>query len=160
MTMFNWGGAPQPPEKAQPFSKERWDGVLKSLEINFALDDDQDRFADWENMRVWFLVEGNNNDLMAMRSMWDVRPPIESYDFLVEALNSWNRDHFWPKASVVRGEEQLGVFGDLVIDIETGVSDDFLRQQVRCMVGTSGQLYEFLAETFPESSGWFRLGSE
>lgn len=158
MTMFNWG--PTQPQGPQPFTKERWDAVLKSLEINFALDDDQDRFADWETMRVWFLVEGNNNDLMAMRSMWDIRPPISSYDFIVEALNSWNRDHFWPKASVTRGEEYLGIFGDLVIDIETGVSDDFLRQQVRCMIGTSGQLYEFLTETFPESKDWFNAAAQ
>ena len=96
---------------------------------------------------------------MAIRSMWDVRPPVASYDFVLEALNSWNRDHFWPKASITRGEENLGVFGDLVIDIETGVTDDFLRQQVRCMVGTSVQLYEYLTTTFPESKEWFNAGA-
>lgn len=162
MTMFNWGPTqpPNPPQGPQPFNRERWDAVLNSLEIKFGLDDDGDRFADWETMRLWFLVEGNDNDLMAMRSMWDVRPPVASYDFILEAVNSWNRDHFWPKASVVRGEEHLGVFGDLVIDVETGVTDDFLRQQVRCMVGTSGQLYEYLAEQFPESKDWFNAGEE
>jgi len=162
MTMFNWGPTgptgPSGPTGPEPFSKERWDGVLKSLEVNFDIDEDGDRFGDWEVMRLWFLVEGANDDLMAIRSMWDIRPPVEAYDFLVEAVNTWNRDHFWPKTSVTRGEEHLGVFGDLVIDIESGVDDDFLRQQVRCMIGTSNQLYSYLAEAFPESTEWFNAG--
>jgi Putative bacterial sensory transduction regulator len=158
MTMFNWQS--NQPAAPPPFTKERWADVLQSLEINFGVDTDGDRFGDWEVMRMWFLVEGEKDDLMAIRSMWDVRPPVEAYDFLVEALNTWNRDHFWPKASVTRGEDHLGVFGDLVIDVETGVTDDFLRQQVRCMIGTSAQLYEYLAGAFPESKDWFNAGVE
>lgn len=156
MTMFNWG--PTEPSGPIPFNKERWDAVLTSLEVNFAIDEDGDLFGDWESMRLWFLVAGDKNDLMAMRSMWDIRPPIEAYDYMVEAINSWNRDHFWPKAIVTRGEQHLGIFGDLVIDIETGVTDDFLRQQVRCMIGMSDQLYTYLAELFPESKNWFDAG--
>mgnify|MGYP000989607491 CR=1 FL=1 len=57
-----------------------------------------------------------------------------------------------------RGEQHLGIFGDLVIDIETGVTDDFLRQQVRCMIGMSDQLYAYLTELFPESKNWFDAG--
>jgi len=157
MTMFNW--QPSQPTAPQPMTRERWGEVLQSLEVNVAIDDDGDRFGDWEAMRIWFLVEGATNDLIAIRSMWDIRPPVEAYDFVVEALNTWNRDHFWPKASVTRGEEHLGVFGDLVIDIETGVSDDFLRQQVRCMIGTSAQLFQYLGEAFPESKDWFDAGT-
>ena len=81
MTMFNWG--PTQPGGPPPFNRERWDGVLKNLEVNFGIDDDGDRFGDWEFMRLWFLVEGANDDLMAIRSMWDVRPPVEAYDFIV-----------------------------------------------------------------------------
>ncbi|MEZ5090279.1 MAG: YbjN domain-containing protein [Micropruina sp.] len=104
MTMFsNWES--NQPQQPPPFNRERWDTILNSLEISFAVDEDDDRFADWEDMRIWFLVEGTNNDLMAIRSMWDVRPPVASYDFDAEALNSWNQDHFWPKASITRGEE-------------------------------------------------------
>lgn len=158
MTMFNWtGGQPAGP---QPFTKDRYDAVLKSLDVNYAVDDDGDRFGDWEDMRLWFLAEGADNELLAMRAMWDVRPPVAAYDYIVEALNSWNRDHFWPKASVTRGEDYLGVFGDLVIDLSTGATDDFLRQQVRCMIGTSGQLFEYLAKAFPESAGdWFNAAN-
>ena len=78
MTMFNWG--PNQPGGPPPFNRERWDEVLKGLEINFGIDDDGDRFGDWEVMRLWFLVEGASDDLMAIRSMWDVRPPVEAYD--------------------------------------------------------------------------------
>ena len=51
------------------------------------------------------------------------------------------------------------MYGDLVIDVETGVTDEFLAQQVRCMIGTSNQLYTYLAEAFPESKDWFNAGA-
>lgn len=157
MALFGKYGAAD--SATPPFTKERWDGILTSLDIKFATDDDNDRFGDWDDMRIWFMVEGQNNDLMAIRSLWDVRPPAADFERLVVAANEWNAGHFWPKASVSQSNERCMLFGDLVIDIETGATDDFLRQQVRCMVGTSGQLFEFFTEKFPESKGWFNIGA-
>lgn len=136
------------------FTRARWDAVLASLDINSAVDDDGEHVADWENMRMWFGARGDQDEIMMIRAVWDVRPPLEAHDRLAVRLSQWNSDTLWPKAFVVRGEEAMIVVGDHAVDMEPGVTDDLLRQQVKRMVATSNQLFEMLAEEFPDIVAW------
>ncbi|PIE99125.1 MAG: hypothetical protein CR979_03495, partial [Propionibacterium sp.] len=138
------------------FTKKRWESILNSLEIKFRVDDDGDYFADWDGIRVWFYGVGEKGEILVIRAMWDIRPPAEAYERLALEANRWNSDAMWPRASVYVSTErgECLVMGDMNIDAETGVSDDFLRQQVRCMLATSNEFFEKIASTFPEHTGW------
>lgn len=136
------------------FTRARWASVLTTLDINNGVDEDGEYVADWEIMRLWFGARGDQDEIMMIRAVWDVRAPLDAHDRLVARLNQWNSDTLWPKAFVVRGEEAMIVVGDHAIDMEPGVSDDLLRQQVQCVVATSNQLFETLAEEFPDIVAW------
>lgn len=137
----------------RPFNAERLPSVLDALGIRYDRDADGDVYADWEGMRVWFLAPGDQNEILAMRALWDHRPPAEVFARVESLVNDWNANRFWPRASAALRDEHVVVAADLIIDLETGASDDFLAHQVRCMVGTCHAWVEYLAEAFPEVVG-------
>ena len=137
-----------------PFNADRLPPVLDGLGIRYRRDGDGDAYADWEGMRLWFLTPGEQNEILAMRALWAFRPPVELYESLVSTLNDWNAAKFWPRASAAIRDERVVVAADLVIDLETGASDDFLAHQVRCMAGTSLEFLEYLTEAYPQYAEW------
>lgn len=137
-----------------PFNGDRIPPVLERLGITFATDEDGDLYADWDGMRLWLLAPGQQGEILAMRALWDYRAPVEEYARMVSILNDWNSTKFWPRASCAIRDERIVVGSDLVIDLETGASDEFLEQQVRCMVATSGEFLDYLAEAFPAHRSW------
>lgn len=143
-----------------PFTEKRWPAVLTSLDINHGVDDDGDCAADWDGVRVWFEARGEQKEILSVKAIWDFRPPLEAYQRLALETCEWNASHLWPRAFVVRGEEDCLVIGDLDIDCETGVTDEFLRQQVRCILATSFELFEHLGKTFPEHTSWRNVTEE
>lgn len=137
-----------------PFNAERIAPVLDHLGVKFRRDADGDAFADWEGIRLWFLTPGEQHEILAMRALWDYRPPVSQYEAVVAAVNEWNAGKFWPRASAAVRDERVVVAADLVIDCEPGVSDEFIAHQVRCMAGTTLEFAEYLTETFPRYTEW------
>ncbi|MBP6997596.1 MAG: YbjN domain-containing protein [Phycicoccus sp.] len=148
------------PAGSPPFAKDRWPAILQSMDINFGTDGDGDYVADWDGIRVWFMARGDQGEIMFIQALWDVRPPLGEADRVAVVLNAWNSQKIWPKASVSRTESECLVFGELALDLETGASDDFLRQQVRCVLSTSFSLVEYLVEELPEHTTWRNIAAE
>ncbi len=138
----------------EPFTGNRWPRVLTSMDINFSTDSDGDHLAEWDDMRVWFEGCGSRGEIMVIRAIWGLRPPHEAFDAILRHLNDWNANTFWPRAFVHRLEKHLVVIGDHNINMETGIDDEFLCQQVTCMLAATSRLFEQLAEAFPESKRW------
>lgn len=136
------------------FDGSRLGPVLDELGIKYGRDDDGDVFADWEDMRMWFLAAGQDHEILAMRAIWDHRAPADHYDSLVSHANDWNSAKMWPRMSVALRDDRVVAGADLIVDLETGATDAFLRQQVRCMIGTCLDLLEFLAEAYPHHREW------
>lgn len=137
-----------------PFGTARIAPVLDELGLKYSTDSDGDTYADWEGARMWFLTPGEQNEILAMRALWAYRAPLDQYDSMLSTLNDWNAGKFWPRVSCAVRDEQVVVGADLIIDLETGASDEFLIQQVRCMVATTGEFVEFLAEAYPQYREW------
>ena len=137
-----------------PFNADRLPPVLDALGIRFRRDADGDAYADWDGLRLWFLTPGEQNEILAMRALWDFRPPIELYEPMLATLNDWNAGRFWPRASAAVRNERVVVAADLVIDLEPGVTDEFIAHQVRCMAGTALEFIEYLTEAYPQYKEW------
>lgn len=138
----------------QPFDATRYAPVLDQLGVQYGQDPNGNLYADWEGLRLWFLARGEQNEIMAMRLQWDYWPPVDQFDALLSTLNDWNNRKFWPRASASVHEGRVIVAADLVVDLETGASDEMLVQQVRCIVGTGLEFTRFLAETYPQHREW------
>lgn len=138
----------------QPFNAARYAPVLTQLGVQFGQDPGGNLYADWEDLRLWFLAVGQADEIMAMRLRWDYRPPAELFGAVLPTLNDWNNGHFWPRATASVHEGRVVVAADLVVDLETGASDEMLVQQVRCMVGTGLEFVRFLAEAHPQYKEW------
>lgn len=137
-----------------PFDADRLPPVLDRLGILHQRDDDGDLYADWEGMRLWFMAPGDRHEILAMRAMWDYRPPVDLFAQVESTMNDWNAARFWPRSAAGIRDDIVVVSADLVIDLETGASDDFLAHQVRCMVGTTTLWLQYLAEAFPQHKSW------
>lgn len=159
MGMFaSRGTAPEAPA----FNAARLVPVLESLDINFGTDDDGAHLGDWDNCRLYFEASGESDEILTLRGYWDFRPPVEAFDRVVAVVNDWNVSRRWPRALAVPGEDdRLPIVGaDLLLDLEPGISDELLRQQVLCFVSTTLDLFEHMGQAFPEHTGWFNMGAE
>lgn len=145
---------------APAFDGSRWEPVLRSMDIKFGTDDEGDHFGDWDGARVWFEAKGEQREILVVRAVMDVRPPLDAYASVALVANDWNGEHMWPRTYVVRTDTECVIVADLVIDLETGASDDFLRQQVRCALSTAFEFAEHLPKVLPESAGWRNVGAE
>lgn len=144
------------------FHRDRWPGILTSMEIKHGVDEDGDCIADWDGARVFFEGRGEKAEILVIRGIWDIRPPAEAYERLALFTCKWNADHLWPRAYVYKHDDdnECLVLGDLIIDGETGVSDEFLRQQVRCALSTIFEMFEEIGKAFPEHTGWRNIAVE
>ena len=145
-------------ETNEPFDAARYAPVLEALGVRHSTDADGDTYADWQDLRVWFLAAGERQEVLAMRMLWDHRAPAELFEAVVGVVNDWNSHKFWPRASVALRDDRVVVGADLVVDLETGATDAMITQQVRCMVGTSIELAEYLGEAYPQHAEWQRPG--
>ena len=146
-------------ETNEPFDATRYAAILDALGVRYSTDSDGDLYADWEDMRVWFLAAGERQEVLAVRMIWDHRAPAELFEEIVGAVNDWNANKFWPRGSVALRDERVVVGADLVVDLETGATDAMIIQQVRCMVGTSIEFTDHLAEAYPQHTEWNRPGT-
>ncbi|MDO4784663.1 MAG: YbjN domain-containing protein [Propionibacteriaceae bacterium] len=152
-----------PEGSASPaFHRDRWPAILTSMEIKHGIDDDGDCFADWDTARVFFEGRGKNAEILVVRGIWDFHPPASAYEKVALFTCQWNATHLWPRASVHKypEDDECLVFGDLIIDCETGVDDEFVRQQVRCALSTIFEMFEEAGKAFPEHTGWHNVGAD
>lgn len=64
---------------APAFDGSRWEPVLRSMDIKFGTDDEGDHFGDWDGARVWFEAKGEQREILVVRAVMDVRPPLDAY---------------------------------------------------------------------------------
>lgn len=138
-----------------PISLERVKTALDALETKYRVDDDGE-FTGWWGDYQWmrFNVSGEAKDILNIWGAWSPRPPALLFDPLNRVINTWHAEKLWPKAYLARRDDSLEVRTELNIDCEGGVSDLWIRQQIKCAVGTTGQLFEHLENTYPEFRAW------
>jgi len=75
---------------------------------------------------------------------------IDDVPALYAFCNSWNHDRLWPKSFVhVNDDGSARVCGEVVADLERGVTAQQLDQLIGCGISTGCQMSEAVAELRP-----------
>jgi hypothetical protein len=150
------GGLPKPTkrlspddEPPRPLSRDRVGDYLLSRGYRFVVDDDGDLTGTWDGSRFWFLLLGEQNEILQVRGRWHRVLPLEQRASVGLAVNDWNRERIWPKAYVREEEGVLALYSEVSADFEPGATDLQLAQLVACGLGTGVQMFTALDGLLP-----------
>ncbi|MEK8224974.1 YbjN domain-containing protein [Oerskovia sp. M15] len=101
-------------------STRRVGDYLTRRGYHFRIDDDGDITGTWDGNRFWFLLLGDNQEILQVRGRWSTTVPATSRLAVLQAINDWNRERIWPK--VYLREESLGLalYAEVSVDLEQG----------------------------------------
>ncbi|NUS45842.1 MAG: YbjN domain-containing protein, partial [Mycobacteriaceae bacterium] len=72
--------------------------LLDGMELKYAVDDDGDLTAPWEDFHTYFMFRGADDEqAFIVRTFYDRVYPIDEKPGLLEAVDDWNRNTLWPK---------------------------------------------------------------
>ncbi|MEH1102490.1 YbjN domain-containing protein [Micromonospora sp. CPCC 205561] len=137
---------PEGPRTGHPEALERLTGelvaaVLRSRGYQVRADADGDLVGRWDDSLIWFLRPGTAGELLQVRTLTAPTFPIEYVPALHAFCNSWNHDRLWPKAFVhVEDDGRARVCGEVITDLERGVTRHQLDQLLDCGIATGCQL--------------------
>ena len=128
-----------------PLSNELIAGVLDGHGYAFAEDAEGDLVGRWDDNLIYFFRLGRDGEILQVRTLasrvFGIDDVLPLYDF----CNAWNQDKLWPKAFVhVNDNGTVRVLGEVVADLENGVTGDQLDQLLACGITSGCQLAEAL----------------
>lgn len=153
------GGLPKPTktspddEPPRPLSRDRVAEYLLDREYRFVVDDDGDLTGTWDGNRFWFLLLGDQREIVQVRGRWHRTLPLEQRPALALAVNDWNRERIWPKAYLREEDGLLALYCEVSADFEPGVTDHQLAQVLACGLGTGVQMFTALDAVLPREDG-------
>lgn len=137
----------------QPLSNELIAAVLTARRYVFFTDGDGDIGGKWEENLIYFFRLGRDAEMLQVRTMAATVFTIDDVPALYAFCNVWNHDKLWPKAYVhVNDDGSVRVLGEVVADLECGVSHDQLDQLIGCGIVTGCQMSAAVAELRPGSA--------
>jgi hypothetical protein len=72
--------------------------LLDQMELNYAVDDEGDLVAPWEDFRTYFMFRGEaEQQVYAVRTFYDRAYSIDDKGKLLEIADGWNQQTLWPK---------------------------------------------------------------
>jgi hypothetical protein len=113
------------------------------------VDEDGDLTGVWNDSRFWFLLLGEQREILQVRGRWHRQLPVDSRRAVTLALNDWNRERIWPKLYLREEEGQLAVYSEVSTDLEHGVTAEQLDQLVSCGLGTGVQSFASFDQLLP-----------
>ncbi|MDZ5442662.1 YbjN domain-containing protein [Micromonospora sp. 4G57] len=129
------------PQALRPLTGELIAAVLANRGYKIGADADGDLVGRWEESLIWFFRRGAAGELLQVRTVAAPRFGIERVPALYAFCNSWNHDRLWPKAFVHVADDGLAqVCGEVITDLERGVTPHQLDQLIDCGVSTGCQL--------------------
>ncbi len=143
------GSAPVGRERPTPLTRERVDACLESRGYHYRIDDDGDLTGVWNDNRFWFLLLGEQHEILQVRGRWHRQLPVDRRRALSLTLNDWNRERIWPKVYLREEEGELAIYSEVSTDLEHGVTDDQLDQLVSCGLGTGVQVFSSMESLLP-----------
>ncbi|SCL21746.1 Putative sensory transduction regulator [Micromonospora rhizosphaerae] len=129
------------PQALRPLTGELIAAVLANRGYAVAEDADGDLVGRWEESLTWFFRRGEAGELLQVRTVAAPRFGVEQVPILHAFCNSWNHDRLWPKAFVhVSDDGWAQVSGEVITDLERGVTPHQLDQLLDCGISTGCQL--------------------
>jgi hypothetical protein len=128
-----------------PLTNELIAGVLDGHGYGFTQDDDGDLVGRWDDNLIYFFRLGRQGEILQIRTLvsrvFGIDDVLPLYDF----CNGWNQDKLWPKAFVhVNDDGTVRVLGEVVADLDHGVTTDQLDQLLACGISSGCQLADTL----------------
>jgi hypothetical protein len=125
----------------QPLSNELIGSVLDAREFTYFTDADGDIGGWWYDNLIYFSRLGPARELLQVRTRSHRDFDIDDVPRLHAFCNRWNHDKLWPKAYVhVADDGTAFVVGEVVTDLEYGVSAEQLDQLMMCGIATGCEL--------------------
>lgn len=129
------------PGALRPLTGELIAAVLRNRGYAVAEDEQGRLLGRWEDSLVWFLRLGAAGEILQVRTVAAPTFPIERVPMLHAFCNSWNHDRYWPKAFVhVDDDGRAVVCGEVIADLERGVTPHQLDELLDCGISTGCQL--------------------
>ena len=138
-----------PQARPTPLTRDRVAATLQSRGYHYRVDEDGDLTGVWNDSRFWFLLLGEQHEILQVRGRWHRQLPVASRRSVALALNDWNRERIWPKLYLREEEGQLAVYSEVSTDLEHGVTDEQLDQLVSCGLGTGVQSFASFESLLP-----------
>jgi hypothetical protein len=130
-----------------PLTNELIIAALEARDYQHFTDDDGDIGGWWDENLIYFFRFGQEGELLQVRTRTRRAFTVEEVTRLYEFCNSWNHDRFWPKAYVhVADDGTAQVYGEVITDLEAGISPEQLDQLLECGIATGCQLSEAVDE--------------
>lgn len=124
-------------------TQDRIKGLFDREQWKYFLDSDGDLGGIWDNNFFYFMLRGEQQEILFTQGRLNTSIPIERLEEVRAFLNDWNTKKLWPKAYHRIGEDgSINIFADHVSDWEDGITDDQLFQTLNCALATSHELFE------------------
>jgi hypothetical protein len=143
-------GHDTPPQRTAPLSRTRVQAYLVSRGYAVGMDDDGDLTGTWDGNRFWFILTGEDDEVLQVRGRWHRTLPTARRTATLLAVNDWNRERIWPKVYLREEDDRVALYTEVSVDLEHGVTDDQLAQLVACGLGTGVQFFAALVGLVPD----------
>jgi hypothetical protein len=137
------GREPVPGElqHVHPLSAGLVTSILDARGFSYFTDDDGDIGGRWHDNLIYFFRLGKNQEMLQVRTMTRALFTTDDVPKLYAFCNAWNHDRLWPKAYVHVGDDGVvRVIGEVLVDLEKGVTVPQLDQVMACGIATGCQL--------------------
>jgi len=124
--------------------------VLEELQVNHFTDEENDICAPWDGFRVYFMLRGDRREIYTVRMFLDREFAPEQRPQILELLDEWHRQYFWPKVYTHEHEGKLRLIGEAQLDCEPGINRDLFVFTTRAWISTCISFSNWLAEQLPE----------
>jgi hypothetical protein len=129
------------PGALRPLTGELIATVLTGRGYAVETDPAGDLVGRWADSLIWFLRPGAAGELLQVRTVPAPTFAIEYVPALHAFCNAWNHDRLWPKAFVhVEDDGRARVCGEVITDLEHGVTPHQLDRLLHCGISTGCQL--------------------
>ncbi|MCF0095946.1 YbjN domain-containing protein [Micromonospora sp. MH99] len=129
------------PGRLRPLTDELLAAVLAARGRSVGRAVNGDLVGRFDDNLIWFLRLGGDGELLQVRTMVTPAFGIERVPDLYIFCNSWNHDRLWPKAFVhVDDGGRARVYGEVITDLERGVTPHQLDQLLDCGISAGCQL--------------------
>jgi hypothetical protein len=142
--------APVVRQRPRPLDIGRVEGYLVGQGYYVMRDEDGDLTGSWDGDRFWFLLLGEQQEILQVRGRWHRVLPLARRSSALLAVNDWNRERIWPKAYLRTEDDEIAMYAEVSFDLEHGVTDDQLAQLVACGLGTGVQFFAALSGLVPD----------
>jgi hypothetical protein len=129
----------------QPISRDLIKETLRTLDVRFLIDDDGDVITLWPDNCMYFLTAGTRSTIYVHQVHLDRRVALENRPHLLEHINDWNRDHYFPKAFAMTDDQgEVHVRAESQFDCTAGITCEAFTHTTACWIATALHFVEWI----------------